>query len=91
MMKDHLTNEQPRTLADTIACGTLFLGGPSFLAIILILSLLKWGVSPLLIEKGMVWLSVPWFAICYALCRTAHGIKLVVVDEHDKPIEPSPK
>ena len=91
MMNDHLTNEQPRSLADTIACGTLFLGVPSFLAIMLILVLLERGVSPQLIEKGMVWLSVPWFALCYALCKMAHGIKIVVVDDEGRPIEHHPE
>ena len=23
----------------------------------------------------MVWLSVPWFALCYWMCKTAHSIK----------------
>jgi hypothetical protein len=72
MMNDHPTDE-PRGLVDAIVCGTLFLGGPSLLAIVLIVFLLYSGVSSQLIEKGMVWLSVPWFAFCYALCKMAHG------------------
>ncbi len=91
MVNDHLTDEQPRGLVDTIACGTLFLGGPSLLAIVLIVVLLESGVSPEVIEKGMVWLSVPWFALCYALCKMAHGIKVVVVDDEGKPIGHPPQ
>lgn len=89
-MNDYPTDGPERGLADVIACGTLFLGGPSLLAIVLIVVLVESGVSPQLIEKGMVWLAVPWFALCYALCRTAHGIKIVIVDDDGKPTRPPP-
>lgn len=89
-MNDYSTDAPQKGLGNVIACGTLFLGGPSILAIVLIVALLEGGVSPLLIEKGMVWLSVPWFALCYALCKTAQGIKIVIVDDDGKPIGPPP-
>jgi len=85
MMNNRLTDERTG-LVDIIACGTLFLGGPSLLAIGLICVLLQSGLSAQLIEKWMVWLSVPWFALCYALCKTAQGIKIVVVDAKGRPI-----
>jgi hypothetical protein len=79
-------------LVNTLACGMLFLALPSFAAISLALILADRGVSPLTIEKGMVWLSVPWFAICYALCRTAHGITLVVrTDNESKTSRSNPE
>ena len=78
-----------RELRNTLACGTIFLGWFSLAPISLVLLLLDEGVSPYLIEKGMVWLSVPWFAFCYALCRIAHGIKFVVPD--NKSQNPPPE
>jgi len=90
-MNNRLTDTEDRSFGAYIACGALFLGAPSFFAIVLLLSLLDWGVSPQLIEKGMVWLSVPWFAFCYWLCKAAHGVKLYVADGKEKPIKPSAK
>ena len=63
-----------------VFCGWLFLIAPTLVAIILILLLLFMGVHPILIEKAMVWLSVPWFAMCYALCKRAHGAKVYFRD-----------
>jgi hypothetical protein len=92
MMNDHLTDEEPTGgLGEMIACGILFLGVPTLLAIGLILVLLRVGIQSEVIEKGMVWLSVPWFALCYALCKTAHGTKLVIVDEDGNPIGTPPE
>lgn len=71
-------NGHDHGLGEAISCGMLTLGAPSILAIALIVSLVFLGVSPRIIEKGMVWLSVPWFALCYAWCRKAHGTKLVI-------------
>lgn len=75
-------------LRNTLACGTIFLGWFSLAPISLILILLDKGFSPQSIEKGMVWLSVPWFALCYALCRIAHGIKFVVTHDSDNQNPP---
>ena len=73
-------HENDGGLGDTIACGMLFLGVPSLAVIALMMVLVGKGVNPVSIEKGMVWLSVPWFALCYAMCRIADGMKFVVVD-----------
>jgi len=90
-MNNHLADGEPRELGEMIACGFLFLGAPSLLAIVLILALLAMGIPSPVIEKGMVWLSVPWFAVCYALCKAAHGTKVVIVDDDGNPIETTPK
>jgi hypothetical protein len=90
-MNNHPTDAEPRNLGEMIACGFLFLGAPSLLAIVLILTLLAIGIPSPVIEKGMVWLSVPWFAFCYALCKAAHGTKLVIVDGDGNPIETTPE
>jgi len=90
-MDNQSTNEPQRTFGDFVACGFLFLGAPSLLAIVLILVLLAFGTPSPLIEKGMVWLSVPWFAFCYALCKAAHGTKVVIVNSDGNPIEAPPQ
>lgn len=87
-MNERLTDTRDRSLGAYIACGALFLGAPSLFAIALILFLLDRGVSPQLIEKGMVWASVPWFAFCYWLCKAAHGIKIHIVNDENNPIKP---
>lgn len=62
-------------LVEAVVCGTLMLGAPSAVALLLIVVLVFVGVRPDTIEKAMVWLSVPWFAMCYVLCRVSHGTK----------------
>ena len=83
MVNNQRTDAEPRGLGEMIACGFLFLGVPSLLAIVLMLILLALGVPSPTIEKGMVWLSVPWFAFCYTLCKAAHGTKVVFVDGNE--------
>lgn len=80
MISDRASDKPARGVVDFVLCGMLWLGAPSFAAISLILFLLGRGVSPQLIEKGMVWLSVPWFAFCYAMCKISHETTLYVAD-----------
>jgi hypothetical protein len=87
-----MVNNQPadaatKRLGEMIVCGFMYLGIPSLLAIVLILILLATGIPAPAIEKWMAWLSVPWFALCYPLCKIAHGIELVIVDGEGKPIQ----
>jgi hypothetical protein len=89
MMIGDPTDEQIDGSA-AVFCGTITLGIPSVIAIGLIVILVLVGVSPQTIEKGMVWLSVPWFAFCYALCKLAHGTKVVMMDEDKSNIEIHP-
>lgn len=82
------TYESDGGFGEKLACGVLFLGLPSLAAIVIVISLAQTGVNLLSIEKGMVWLSVPWFSLCYALCRMAHGTMIYVADETQNPPPP---
>jgi len=61
-------------------CGLLVLAGSSVLVIGVAAILLYVDVSAGLLEKVMVWLSVPWFTYLYFLCRSWHGTKVEWVD-----------
>lgn len=67
-----------------IFCGTLMLGGPSLIAIGIIIGLVFAGVSSQLIEKAMVVLAVPWFAFCYFLCKWPHYMNAKISHHRSK-------
>lgn len=75
---ERIATEIGATIAH-VQCGALTLGIPSLCVLGLIAVLVLVGVSPRTIEKGMVWLSVPWFAFCYALCKVAHETEVKIV------------
>jgi len=66
-----------------VACGILVLGLASFLGIGAVLLLAGAGVPVQTLEKGMVWLFVPWVAFSYLNCRKWHRTRLVLKDELD--------
>ena len=67
----------------SVACGILVLALASFLGIGSVLLLAAAGVPVQTLEKGMVWLSVPWIASWYLKCRKWHRTRLVLKDELD--------
>ena len=72
-----------------ILCGITALGLASILSIVLMLLLAL--VLPVhTIERGMVWLSVPWFAFWYLKCRTWHRTGIVFEEGSDLHIDTLP-
>ncbi len=66
-----------------ISCGIFVLGLGAVLGLGCVLGLMFAGVSVELLEKGMVWLSVPWVAFWYLKCRKWHRTKIVFVNGRD--------
>lgn len=67
-----------------IECGIFVVLLAALIGIGAILFLSLIGVPSQMLEKGMVWLPVPWFAFWYLKCREWHRTKLIDVRERRK-------
>ena len=76
-----MTNEPEGT---NFQCGVFVLIIAFVLGVGLVALLLYFDTSVQVIEKWMVWTSVPWFAFWYLKCRKWHRTKIRFVDKDEE-------
>ena len=63
-----------------LSCHIFVLGLASVLAIAAIAFLVYLGIPSEALQKGMVWLAVPWFGYWYMTCKKWHNTPIVFTD-----------